>query len=53
MKPMRKSILTMQSDLNKLLETDQRDLFTTKIVYNLSLKLDKEIVKYYREVMNR
>ncbi|WP_180270718.1 hypothetical protein [Sporanaerobium hydrogeniformans] len=52
MESMRKSILVLQSDLNRQLISGKPGLFNNKAVYSLSLKLDKEIVKYYKKVMN-
>ena len=53
MKIIPKSIAVLQSDLNKRLVSVQPGLFKDKAIYSLSLRLDKEIVKYYREVMNQ
>ncbi len=50
MKEMKKNILFMQENLNRLLGTTGSSRYNTKPIYTLSLKLDKEIVKYYRSL---
>lgn len=52
MKEMKKNIVCMQENLNRLLVTTGSSRYNTKSVYTLSLKLDKEIVKYYRSLSN-
>lgn len=52
MKDMKKNILFMQENLNRLLGTTGVSRYNTKSIYTLSLKLDKEIVKYYRTLNN-
>jgi hypothetical protein len=52
MKDMKKNILCMQENLNKILGTTGASRYNAKYVYRLSLKLDKEIVKYYRNLSN-
>ncbi|MDF2612584.1 MAG: hypothetical protein K0S71_370 [Clostridia bacterium] len=52
MKDMKKNILCMQENLNRILGTTGFSRYNTKPIYTLSLKLDKEIVKYYRNLNN-
>ncbi len=52
MKEMKKNISFMQENLNRLLGTTGGSRYNTKPAYMLSLKLDKEIVKYYRNLNN-
>ena len=52
MKEMKKNILCMQESLNKLIGSTGSSRYNTKSIYALSLKLDKEIVKYYRNLGN-
>lgn len=49
MEGIKKNIWHMQKNLNHMLQGgDTTGRFHSRVVYNLSLKLDKEIVKYYK-----
>ncbi len=48
MKEMKKSITSMQNNLNRLLGNVGPTGCRTPGIYSLSTKLDKEIVKYYK-----
>lgn len=50
MKDMKKSITYMQNRLNRLLVTSGPAGCRARPVYTLSLELDKEIVKYYKNL---
>lgn len=52
MKKVEQSIMTMQCDLNKMLEHKDIHQVETTELYTLSVLLDKEIVKYYRNTLN-
>jgi len=52
MNEMKKNISCMQENLHRLLRTTGSSTYNTKPLYTLSLKLDKEIVKYYRNLSN-
>lgn len=50
MKEMKKSITFMQNNLNRLLHVSGPAGCKTSGVYSLSVMLDKEIVKYYKNL---
>ena len=50
MEEMKKSITFMQNNLNQLLGSEEQKGCRTSRVYTLSVMLDKEIVKYYRNL---
>ena len=50
MNEVKKSITFMQNNLNKLLHTAGPTGCKTPGIYSLSIKLDKEIVKYYKSL---
>ena len=52
MKEMKKNIVCLQENLNRLLGSTDSSGYNSKPIYTLSLKLDKEIVKYYRNLNN-
>lgn len=52
MNEVKKSITFMQNNLNKLLYTTGPTGCKTSGIYSLSIKLDKEIVKYYKSLSN-
>ncbi len=52
MREVKKSIMAMQGNLNYRLRNTGTDGFRKQCIYNLSTQLDKEIVKYYRSIMN-
>lgn len=53
MKEIKESITFMQASLNKLMQTEEGTSTNASGVYSLSLMLDKEIVKYYRDLQQR
>ncbi len=53
MNEVKKSITFMQNNLNKLLYTTGPTGCKTQGIYSLSIKLDKEIVKYYKSLSHR
>lgn len=50
MEEMKKSITFMQNNLNQLLDSEEQIGCGAPRVYTLSVMLDKEIVKYYRNL---
>lgn len=52
MKKVEQSIMTMQGNLNKMLEHKDIHQMETTELYTLSVLLDQEIVKYYRDKLN-
>lgn len=50
MKDMKESITLMQKSLNKLMQTEDGANTNASGVYSLSVMLDKEIVKYYKNL---
>lgn len=52
MKKMKESIAFMQKDLNELLENNDSKNCQSPRIYALSVMLDKEIVRYYKNLIN-
>lgn len=52
MKKMEASIYLLQQNLNKLVDKWNRTEEDYSEIYKLSIALDKEIVKYYKDVAN-
>lgn len=50
MKEMRKSIAFLQNKLNRALNEEGIAACRTTGIYSLSVRLDKEIVKYYKNL---
>lgn len=52
MKEMKESIAFMQKNLNQLLEANGSKSCQSPMIYSLSVMLDKEIVRYYKNLTN-
>ena len=50
MKEMKESIAFMQKNLNQLLESDYGKNCQSPRIYSLSVRLDEEIVRYYKNL---
>lgn len=50
MKEMKESIAFMQKNLNQLLENSDDKSCQSPRIYSLSVMLDKEIVRYYKNL---
>ncbi|MBE6022712.1 MAG: Spo0E family sporulation regulatory protein-aspartic acid phosphatase [Cellulosilyticum sp.] len=50
MKEMKESIAFMQKNLNRLLEESGEKNCQSSRIYSLSVMLDKEIVRYYKNL---
>lgn len=50
MKEIKESIAFMQKNLNQLLESNESRNYQSQIIYSLSVMLDEEIVRYYKNL---
>lgn len=50
MKEMKESIAFMQKNLNRLLEDSENKDCQSPMIYSLSVMLDQEIVRYYKNL---
>lgn len=50
MKKMKESIAFMQKNLNQLLESNESTDCQSPMIYSLSVMLDEEIVRYYKNL---